>query len=100
MPKIFTRGLVYAVLRGHKNDYPLLNGGQTGKLLRPNSAMLRRLAANVDFFEKMVIFHEFWRFFFLTKLTEMLKTPLKQPIWVPNFAQKIFTGRISLRRFK
>ena len=60
MQKIFRRGLVYAALRGHKNANPLLNGGQTGKCLRQNSAMLRGLASNVDFFEKMVIFHEFF----------------------------------------
>ena len=32
MPKIFTRRLVYAVLRGHKNDNPLLNGGANGQM--------------------------------------------------------------------
>ena len=67
MPKIFTRRLVYVVLRGHKNANPLLNGGETGKCHRPNSAMLRGLAANVDFFEKMVIFHKILTFFLKNK---------------------------------
>ena len=97
--KIFTRRLVYAVLSGRKNSNPLLNRGRANNFFKSQSAMLRGLASNVDFFEKMVIFHEFWRFF-LTKLTEMLKTPLKQSIRAPNCAQKNLHRRISLCRFK
>ncbi len=91
--KISTGGLFYAVLSGHKNDNPLLNGGRTGKFLRPNSAMLRGLAANVDFFEKMVIFHEFWRFFWRSS------RKCSKRLWNSRFGpqilrKKIFTGRL------
>ena len=97
--KIFTGGLVSAVLSGRKNANPLLNGGRTHKFLRPKSAMLRRYGRKYRFFLKDGHFSQNFEVFF-GRTRKMPETPLKQPIWVPNIAQKNLHRRISFRRFK